>query len=358
MLLVSAITLCIAEVGTRVIMAIRSGPRTLAYGTRWFHNLQTKGTPSTDVQFHGNTQGGYTKYFPHETKYGQNSSGKFSVTINAQGLRGADIGEKKPGILRVVTLGGSSTFGFGNRDDETYPHYLEAALNRNGQRFEVINFGMPHATSDNIVALYFAEGIALRPDVVTFYEGANDSMGAIEGRACRGLRQRLGERLLLVQLLNDLWQPWTPVQPCSPDFQEAARRHFLDNVQRLADDCRQRGSIFIVMTQQVQSRILKPHELARMTYAEEVSYVREQMARKDGDMIQQMLGGTLLLHAEVMADLRAWAAKNGTPLVDGIAVLDHHRAMLTSWVHLQAEANRMLAEALAAEIVKAVAARP
>lgn len=353
LLLIVTITLCIAELGTRVVMAVRMGPRTFAYGTRWFHNAKTGGIPHEHAQFHGNSQAGYTKYFPHETKYDSNSSGKFTVAINNQGLRGADIGEKEPGLLRVVTLGASSTFGFGNRDDETYPHYLEEALNRNGRRFEVVNLGVPHATTDNILALYFTEGVALRPDVVTFYEGANDSMGAITGTACEGLWKRAGQRSLLIHLVS---QPWSPVLPCSADFQETARRHFLANLGILADECRRRGIPFIVMTQQVKSVLVPPEKLPGVTYSDEVRIVQERVASngKTADMIERTLLGTFLLHAQLMADLREWAAKTGTPLVDGVAVLDHHRDWLTSWVHLRAEANRMLAEALATEILKAV----
>ena len=42
-------------------------------------------------------------------------------------------------------------------------------------RFEVINFGVPHATTDNIPGMFLAEGVSLSPSVVTFCEGANDS---------------------------------------------------------------------------------------------------------------------------------------------------------------------------------------
>jgi len=55
--------------------------------------------------------------------------------------------------VRVVTLGASSTFGFHNRDDQTYPRQLENLLNqeaRGSTRYEVINLGIPHLTSDEI----------------------------------------------------------------------------------------------------------------------------------------------------------------------------------------------------------------
>ena len=87
--------------------------------------------------------------------------------------------QKAPGVIRILTLGSSSTFGFYDADDETYRYYLQELLNRRcagEHRFEVINFGIPHSTSDRIAALFLAEGVPLDPDVVTFYEGRNDSV--------------------------------------------------------------------------------------------------------------------------------------------------------------------------------------
>src|SRR5204862_98517 len=75
-------------------------------------------------------------------------------------------------------LGGSSTFGYGSNDNETYPSHLQARLNercKSQRRYEVINLGIPHLTSTMIRELFIAEGIPLAPDVVVFYEGYNDS---------------------------------------------------------------------------------------------------------------------------------------------------------------------------------------
>jgi lysophospholipase L1-like esterase len=81
--------------------------------------------------------------------------------------------------VRVLTLGASSTFGFYDRDNETYPYYLQQFLNQHcisGPEFEVINFGIPHASSRMLATLFLNEGLPLNPDVVTFYQGRNDSV--------------------------------------------------------------------------------------------------------------------------------------------------------------------------------------
>lgn len=92
----------------------------------------------------------------------------------------------------MVTLGASSTFGYYTRDDETYPHYLERYLSQRlaaGSRAEVINLGIPHLRSEEILALFRAEGLPLDPDVVTVYLGANDSARTLP---LSGLRRLYG----------------------------------------------------------------------------------------------------------------------------------------------------------------------
>lgn len=186
-----ALTLLLMERTVRAFFATRVGNRIFLYGTPWFRQLRIP-APEQSVQIHRNKVGDYqpyapyragtySKYFPYETKVSDSPDHHevYPVRINNHGFRGKDFAiEKSPGTLRVLTLGSSSTFGYHDRDDETYPYYLEQLLNESpwdGMRFEVINFGIPHATSDNIVAMFLAEGVQLDPDVVTLYEGANDS---------------------------------------------------------------------------------------------------------------------------------------------------------------------------------------
>jgi hypothetical protein len=55
---------------------------------------------------------------------------------------------------------------------------LEQRLNKlchGPKRFEVINFAIPDADAYEIRAMFVAEGLDLDPDVITFYEGRNDS---------------------------------------------------------------------------------------------------------------------------------------------------------------------------------------
>lgn len=98
--------------------------------------------------------------------------------INALGLRGPDrpVG-KAPGSVRILCVGGSTTFGAGIVGDEkTWPARLESRLAelRPGLPIEVWNAGVPgYTTAENIIYLGLRL-IDLGPDLVVFYEGYND----------------------------------------------------------------------------------------------------------------------------------------------------------------------------------------
>lgn len=97
---------------------------------------------------------------------------------NALGFRGPEIHvAKKPGSIRLICLGDSSTYGFSiSRDERTWPERLQMYLNRVGAPtpFEVINAGAPgYSSFESLVMLQF-RGLALRPDIVLVYLGFND----------------------------------------------------------------------------------------------------------------------------------------------------------------------------------------
>ncbi len=62
--------------------------------------------------------------------------------MNALGMREREIGQKQPGVTRIVVIGDSVTYGQGVRRQDRYTERLDAAL---GPGFEVLNFGVPGA---------------------------------------------------------------------------------------------------------------------------------------------------------------------------------------------------------------------
>ena len=159
--------LILLEILLRLYFAIKIGPDVFFYGTRFYKSVITiedralnYAEKERNVVLHENQNNNYSKYYPHQTRFDKDVNGKrFIVTINNKGFRGIDIETRKArNVLRIVCLGASSTFGYGNRDQETYPYYLQTILNADKDKIdltrfnsiEVINLGIPHLDSKAI----------------------------------------------------------------------------------------------------------------------------------------------------------------------------------------------------------------
>ncbi len=95
-------------------------------------------------------------------------------THNSFGCRGPEFARPKPptGRVRIVALGGSSTYCVGVSDDETWEFFLSRQL---GTKYEVINMGVPgYASSEALTqtALLFSD---IQPDIAVYYLGWNDA---------------------------------------------------------------------------------------------------------------------------------------------------------------------------------------
>lgn len=106
--------------------------------------------------------------------------------INAAGLRDRDYSlAKPPGVYRVIVLGDSTTAGNGIPDVErTYTKVLERLLDERageGQRFEVLNFGVGGYHPVQEVELLAERGLAYDPDlvIVTFCQNDFHVQGAL-----------------------------------------------------------------------------------------------------------------------------------------------------------------------------------
>ena len=103
------------------------------------------------------------------------------ATINALGFRGAEVGPKQPGRLRIACAGGSTTYGlYASDDDKTWPFKLGQRLSERGHSVEVLNFGCPGWTSRSSATNLERKGYALQPDVIVVYHAYNDLMSNLE----------------------------------------------------------------------------------------------------------------------------------------------------------------------------------
>ncbi|MBX7166586.1 MAG: SGNH/GDSL hydrolase family protein [Pirellulales bacterium] len=91
-----------------------------------------------------------------------------------------------PRKVRVFMFGGSTTWGEGARDDYTIPSCLARSLAASGvEDFTVENFGVPgYVSAQEVIRLTQELRSGNVPDVVVFYDGANDVVSAcLNGRA-------------------------------------------------------------------------------------------------------------------------------------------------------------------------------
>jgi lysophospholipase L1-like esterase len=180
---VTLVLLLLAEIGFRVSFAVRDrlgaepapDPRVIAEGYggdpwprthfRELEQIEERWQPYAYYRprpFHGST-----------------------VNVDSEGLR--KTWQSPPGTgdpirgkrVKVLTLGGSSLWGFGARDDRTIPSLIGRAVHDRGWHVELKNLAqIGYVSSQELVALVRALQGGYRPDVVIFYDGVNDTTSA------------------------------------------------------------------------------------------------------------------------------------------------------------------------------------
>lgn len=184
---------------------------------------------------------------------------------NAHGLRDRPVEPPRPGELRMLALGESTTFGDGVARDERYTEQLMARLpTLGGRRLRTINAGVPGYTLFQGVAYLRLRGLALEPDAVAIYFGYNDFLkvgyrtardGEASGRTDRELfaqRQRPLARLLWSLRRWSALARWAlrddpdgaVAQGSRARVPEADRRALLDELRQL---CAEQGIALVVV---------------------------------------------------------------------------------------------------------------
>jgi len=145
--------LILAETGARIAIRLRWGPEKIRSMTS--HS-------SIHGQFMGHP---YLPYVLAPNVYGH----------NALGFRGKPFEPEKPkGLIRIVCMGSSSTYGVYVSSDDAYPSQLEKLLRQEGIQVEVINAGVPGwVSTENLLYLQLCI-LPLKPDIVVVYEGRNE----------------------------------------------------------------------------------------------------------------------------------------------------------------------------------------
>lgn len=84
-------------------------------------------------------------------------------------------GGPKKSALRILCLGGSTTWGDGvTEPSKSYPAQLEHILRAKGYDVDVVNGGCPYYTTAEMIGMLAFRGIYEMPQVILIHEGGND----------------------------------------------------------------------------------------------------------------------------------------------------------------------------------------
>lgn len=287
------------------------------------------------------------------------------IRINSLGFRGANFRADKPqGVFRIICLGGSSTFGFFNRDAYTYPALLEQLFTeRPGHpKVEVINAGIPHANSDSLAAMFRKELLTYRPDLITIYSGYNDAVWVMDAntldKALRWLHSHFATYVALKRLVSvlggpELYSRWARYG--SGSNRDYVNRQIDLHVNRYNENIRdivlhaRRNGIMVVLIKQpidvIDNR--KRDRNPKISYEEEILSVKNSLNRGNVLSANEI---TVLVHHALMESLEAIASTENIPIVDNVSIVNKHPEFYASYVHLTEDGNRALAEAIYSSI--------
>jgi len=154
---------------------------------------------------------GRLKWHPYVYWRGAPFKGKYT-NIDEQGLRHTWNEKKnhssstKP--LRVFMFGGSTLWGTGAEDDATIPSAVAKLLAKNDFKAIVTNFGSTgYVTTQEAIALLRELQRGNVPDLVVFYDGANDTFSTFQNKGVAGLPQNEANREREFNLLRPNMAP-------------------------------------------------------------------------------------------------------------------------------------------------------
>lgn len=106
------------------------------------------------------------------------------VHTNSLGFRGPEWATRKDeGTLRIVGIGDSIMWGWGVPIESTYLSDLERRLRSRGLPIQCLNLAVPGYNTEQEVAQFRRQGLALSPDLVIVGYALNDTEGPIFGRS-------------------------------------------------------------------------------------------------------------------------------------------------------------------------------
>jgi hypothetical protein len=135
-------------------------------------------------------------------------------------------------VIRIFTLGGSTTFGYNVSDEHTWPSYLAEILNDRAQTqhlgvyFEVVNYGRGffYPTQETVLAMDLLKS-GHRPSLMIFMDGVNLGPDEDVPTFTEKFERQFAERQFSSETLIVHQMKWVPVVRLALAFQ----RRFLGN---------------------------------------------------------------------------------------------------------------------------------
>ena len=135
-----------------------------------------------------------------------------AVSINRDGFRWPELSAASPENTdrkRIMILGDSIVFGWGARFEDTFPSRLQAMLDRENMRAEVMPVGVCSWNTRTQYEFLNAKGLEYKPDLLVLVIAPNDTEIKREGRT--GIPRRdSGEgskkKNVLQNLVEDVWR--------------------------------------------------------------------------------------------------------------------------------------------------------
>lgn len=186
--------------------------------------------------------------------------------IDSLGFRGPEVRQPKPaGMLRVVCLGDSSTFGLG----EPYKDIFEAKLAEylpgrlGGRAVEVIDAGVVGYTSTQALEHFRRDALPLKPDVVVIMPGAINevyTMDVTDAERLRMLKKGEGTRrfrsvLLKLRTAQLVLRIVRAAEPRRKKVPRAPLAQFNDDLESFAALARDNGFILVVASPHRKKKI-------------------------------------------------------------------------------------------------------
>jgi len=268
------------------------------------------------------------------------------VRIDSRGLRGAEVGlDKAPGMLRVLCLGDSRTFGWGLAEEETFAARTGEILGRavgGGARVEVLNAGVNAWSYEQMAAYLEGEGMRLSPDVVVL-DGGN-LWGVFNGEQDEAFKSAFARRVRLKNLLRRSAIYHYVMEVKLRRYYEALRAHAIPQAERPdeAGFAREAGG-----RERVEKAILR---IARVSAGGGAAFVLLHVPRLDEAGSAES--------RSVLDAKRKVAVETGSTLVDLTEDFARRGAGVfqeADPVHPNAAGNDLIAERLAAALERTAA---